>query len=917
MGVFKRINHKSNVNRKIKKLDEELKKTGLGKKDSSDEILNEEVKLDKVNVNEDDFVKSDWRSVEETKVDVLEEEVNSIKEKKNINIKTVDGYINSVDSDLAKLKQEVFDEISEDYLFNLPSIEKKMDRILEVYEELKEGLTNEPPETDNEDPLTPLDQNFVTQDDLKKHYTTFINRVQEQISTIGGGGEVKLQYLDDIVGIATNASAYDGKYLAYDDTLGKFEFKTVGAGGTASQGIQGVQGTAGAGGGSQGIQGTAGSSGAQGTAGSTGAQGTAGSASAQGNQGTQGTQGTGGTGTQGTAGSQGTTGTTGNQGIQGIQGTNANVQGIQGSLGSMGPQGPQGTQGTAGNNGTQGTKGNQGRQGIQGVQGIQGNQGRQGIKGDTGSGSQGIQGIQGQPGIQGDLGTQGTQGTQGGTGIQGSDGVIGSQGIQGIGNQGTQGTEGNNGTQGTEGSQGTQGTQGTQASQGIQGGTGVQGADGVGAQGTAGAAASQGIQGTQGIQGSPGAGSQGIQGVDGTGGQGIQGIQGLLGSTGTQGNQGLQGIVGAQGTQASQGIQGNDGAVAAQGNQGVQGVQGPPGAGSQGIQGTQGNQGTTGNTGTQGTLGAQGIQGTNSARVYTVTNNGASDYVIDGANDPTLYLMRGFTYKFDVNASGHPFYIKTALVTGVGNQYTTGVTNNGTESGTVTFAVPYNAPSTLYYICQYHGGMNGTINISDVGPQGTQGTAGSDGVQGAAGGIGGQGIQGVQGTLGVQGNDGASASQGIQGLQGTSGGGGAGGSGFFAQTGVGIHTLSNVGIATTNPVTPLQVEQVYGVKTGIGTFNASAGVSTDFDSFDTTSLNFQTAEYTVNVGFGTHIQSQKVLVMQNGTSAYSQEYAVMFNPSLVVSIGATMTGTTCKLQATPETGITGLTTFRFVRSTLL
>ena len=409
-------------------------------------------------------------------------------------------------------------------------------------------------------------------------------------------------------------------------------------------------------------------------------------------------------------------------------------------------------------------------------------------------------------------------------------------------------------------------------------------------------------------------GTQGTEGNNGT--QGTTGSQGTQGTQGTQASQGIQGGTGVQGADGV-GAQGTAGAAASQGIQGTQGIQGPPGAGSQGIQGTQGNQGTTGNTGTQGTLGAQGIQGTNSARVYTVTNNGSSDYVIDGANDPTLYLMRGFTYKFDVNASGHPFYIKTALVTGVGNQYTTGVTNNGTESGTVTFAVPYNAPSTLYYICQYHGGMNGTINISDVGPQGTQGTAGSDGVQGAAGGIGGQGIQGVQGTLGVQGNDGASASQGIQGLQGTSGGGGGGGSGFFAQTGVGIHTLSNVGIATTNPVTPLQVEQVYGVKTGIGTFNASAGVSTDFDSFDTTSLNFQTAEYTVNVGFGTHIQSQKVLVMQNGTSAYSQEYAVMFNPSLVVSIGATMTGTTCKLQATPETGITGLTTFRFVRSTLL
>ena len=42
-------------------LDEELKKTGLEKKDSSDKILNEEVKLDKVNVNQDEFVKSDWR----------------------------------------------------------------------------------------------------------------------------------------------------------------------------------------------------------------------------------------------------------------------------------------------------------------------------------------------------------------------------------------------------------------------------------------------------------------------------------------------------------------------------------------------------------------------------------------------------------------------------------------------------------------------------------------------------------------------------------------------------------------------------------------------------------------------------------------------------------------------------------------
>jgi len=52
----------------------------------------------------------------------------------------------------------------------------------------------------------------------------FLNRIEEQLSTLGGGGEVNLKYLDDVVGIATNASAYDGKFLRYNHSLGKFEF---------------------------------------------------------------------------------------------------------------------------------------------------------------------------------------------------------------------------------------------------------------------------------------------------------------------------------------------------------------------------------------------------------------------------------------------------------------------------------------------------------------------------------------------------------------------------------------------------------------------------------------------------------------------------------------------------------------------
>jgi chromosome segregation ATPase len=93
--------------------------------------------------------------------------------------------------------------------------------------QLDEQIINEPPETKNEDPLTPLTQNFVTFKQLQDHYKTFIVRIQQQLSTIGGGGETQLKYLDDIVGIATNASEYDGKYLKYNHSIRKFEFTRV------------------------------------------------------------------------------------------------------------------------------------------------------------------------------------------------------------------------------------------------------------------------------------------------------------------------------------------------------------------------------------------------------------------------------------------------------------------------------------------------------------------------------------------------------------------------------------------------------------------------------------------------------------------------------------------------------------------
>lgn len=107
----------------------------------------------------------------------------------------------------------------------------------------------------------------------------------------------------------------------------------------------------------------------------------------------------------------------------------------------------------------------------------------------------------------------------------------------------------------------------------------------------------------------------------------------------------------------------------------------------------------------------------NSEPSFTVTAPDSGRYSYTGSgfiaatDNPALYLYRGFTYHFIINSPGHPFWINSVNGTGQSNAYNDGVTNNGTASGTIAFMVPMNAPSTLYYNCEYHGAMNGTINI--------------------------------------------------------------------------------------------------------------------------------------------------------------------------------------------------------------
>ena len=102
-----------------------------------------------------------------------------------------------------------------------------------------------------------------------------------------------------------------------------------------------------------------------------------------------------------------------------------------------------------------------------------------------------------------------------------------------------------------------------------------------------------------------------------------------------------------------------------------------------------------------------------------------------------------------------------------------------------------------------------------------------------------------------------------------------------------------------------------------GSWTASAGVGQTIDTITGISTNnFKTAEYTFHIENGSNIQAQKLLAMQNGTTAFSQEYAIMYESSLLVAIGATISGGNFEIRATPETGVSGVTTYRFTRETM-
>jgi len=173
-------------------------------------------------------------------LDSVFEEVSILKTKSKIKNKKGDKALKVFEDLLSSREME-------------PNIEEEIEEIFEVLMDHKEepktelierslGLLAEPSNVkQNNDPLTPLDQKFATLDDLQKHYSTFLSRIQQQLSTLGGGGETRLRYLDDIVGIATNSGVYNNKFLQWNSTTNKAEFVDPNdVGGTTIVNISGI-----------------------------------------------------------------------------------------------------------------------------------------------------------------------------------------------------------------------------------------------------------------------------------------------------------------------------------------------------------------------------------------------------------------------------------------------------------------------------------------------------------------------------------------------------------------------------------------------------------------------------------------------------------------------------------------------------
>ena len=200
--------------------DRKLKKQILGEYNTLKQNINKELKeINYTSTKTDELLLKYFTE--------LREEISGLPE-----VKYYDKDIDYVKSDIKGLYKIIED---------IKSSQKQLKEEQKLLAETNVPLGSDPPDTDNPDPLNPLNQDFVTLDQLQKHYKIFVERVQYQLASIGGGGAGFIKDLDDvdITGLANNY------ILQYDSSVSKWKtvVNNAGAAGTWASTSAGIHTT--------------------------------------------------------------------------------------------------------------------------------------------------------------------------------------------------------------------------------------------------------------------------------------------------------------------------------------------------------------------------------------------------------------------------------------------------------------------------------------------------------------------------------------------------------------------------------------------------------------------------------------------------------------------------------------------------
>ena len=158
--------------------DRKLKKSILSEQNKLKQSLQKEIEsINEKSVKADETILKFFTELKETvetlpEVKYYDEDISNLRKEFNKEIKSTKGDIQTLVGELYKIASVIKKQqktISEGYLLNEPPEQKQT----------AGGQT---------DPLTPEDQQFATLKDLSAHYRLFINRIQTQMATMGGGG---------------------------------------------------------------------------------------------------------------------------------------------------------------------------------------------------------------------------------------------------------------------------------------------------------------------------------------------------------------------------------------------------------------------------------------------------------------------------------------------------------------------------------------------------------------------------------------------------------------------------------------------------------------------------------------------------------------------------------------------------------